>query len=223
MSSIDYEKLTCDELKVQLKLHELKVSGTKRELIERLCEFDASCVSTEKDTVVSDGSNGSNVEKETCKDLREKCKLAGLKVSGTKQELLDRLRDFNEIEKTTVVETVIDNESKQVISTTRRCTIPKGLRMDIWNAFIGASVCEKYCQLCLSTQMQRDKSNWHCGHVVPEIAGGTIDFENLRPICSTCNLSMGKQHMVEFCSYYPDSIRRLELTVLAEKIKRQKR
>jgi hypothetical protein len=31
----------------------------------------------------------------------------------------------------------------------------------------------------------------HKGHVLPESKGGTLDVENLRPICSSCNSSMG--------------------------------
>ena len=37
-----------------------------------------------------------------------------------------------------------------------------------------------------------------CGHVKPEIKGGHTEIDNLRPICSGCNGSMGIKDMIIF-------------------------
>jgi len=36
--------------------------------------------------------------------------------------------------------------------------------------------------------------DFQCGHNVPESKGGSTTLQNLVPICSRCNLSMGSQH-----------------------------
>ena len=44
--------------------------------------------------------------------------------------------------------------------------------------------------------------NFICGHVVSEFNGGKITIENLRPICVSCNLSMGTMDMNKFKMNY---------------------
>jgi len=39
---------------------------------------------------------------------------------------------------------------------------------------------------------------FHCGHIVSHANGGSMHIDNLRPICASCNLSMGTQNMNEF-------------------------
>lgn len=70
------------------------------------------------------------------------------------------------------------------------------IRVMVWNRFIGEEVGRAQCVCCgvaYITQMR-----FHCGHVVPAAEGGPTTVENLRPICETCNLSMGTRNMCEF-------------------------
>jgi hypothetical protein len=46
------------------------------------------------------------------------------------------------------------------------------------------------CKVNEITQM-----NFACGHVESEHNGGVPTAENLRPICTTCNSSMGVRNM----------------------------
>jgi hypothetical protein len=40
---------------------------------------------------------------------------------------------------------------------------------------------------------------WHAGHVVAESkGGGPTNVQNLRPVCISCNMSMGSKNMMEF-------------------------
>jgi 5-methylcytosine-specific restriction endonuclease McrA len=41
-----------------------------------------------------------------------------------------------------------------------------------------------------------------CGHVKAEANGGETTVDNLRPICASCNSSMGTMNMQEFCRKY---------------------
>jgi hypothetical protein len=48
------------------------------------------------------------------------------------------------------------------------------------------------------TCLRVTQHNFHCGHVIAEANGGRIHVENLRPICSVYNNSMGTMNMKEF-------------------------
>jgi hypothetical protein len=43
---------------------------------------------------------------------------------------------------------------------------------------------------------------FECGHVISEKNGGNVTLDNLRPICSSCNKSMGVMNLEEFKSKY---------------------
>jgi len=75
-ASSNYESLPTNDLKAELKRRELKVSGKKEDLIERLKQNDAGC----------------NYESWKKNRLKDELKRRGLKVSGTKEDLIDRLK-----------------------------------------------------------------------------------------------------------------------------------
>lgn len=79
---------------------------------------------------------------------------------------------------------------------------PPQVRARVWtSAFGGAEV--GICDCC------REKISveaWECGHVLAAASGGKDTADNLRPVCRTCNRSMGTMHMDEFKKrYYPES------------------
>jgi 5-methylcytosine-specific restriction endonuclease McrA len=39
--------------------------------------------------------------------------------------------------------------------------------------------------------------NFETGYRVPESKGGTLDIDNLRPICAKCNRSMGDNYTID--------------------------
>jgi hypothetical protein len=39
--------------------------------------------------------------------------------------------------------------------------------------------------------------NFHCGHDIPDSKGGTIELDNLYPICASCNLSMSNNYTIK--------------------------
>jgi 5-methylcytosine-specific restriction endonuclease McrA len=41
-------------------------------------------------------------------------------------------------------------------------------------------------------------TEFDCGHVMSERNGGGQEITNLRPICSSCNKSMGTTNMIDF-------------------------
>ena len=72
---------------------------------------------------------------------------------------------------------------------------PKALREQVWIHYNG----EKYATTCY-IKWCKNKINvfdFHVGHNIPESKGGETKLENLRPICSRCNLSMSDTFTID--------------------------
>jgi hypothetical protein len=82
-----------------------------------------------------------------------------------------------------------------------RKSIPKKIRGRVWVSAFGAAevgTCD-----CCGEEISAEA--WECGHVLAAASGGKDTPDNLRPVCRTCNRSMGTMHMDEFKSrYYPE-------------------
>ena len=77
----------------------------------------------------------------------------------------------------------------KAIEKTKKSTIPKKLREEIWNHYNEGQFTAK-CHVPWCNR-NIDVFNFHVGHDIPECKGGSHDIINLKPICSNCNLSMG--------------------------------
>ena len=73
--------------------------------------------------------------------------------------------------------------------------IPKALREQVWLHYIGKQY-ETKCPIVWCTN-KINVHNFHVGHNIPESKGGTLDIKNLRPICSSCNLSMSDNYTID--------------------------
>jgi 5-methylcytosine-specific restriction endonuclease McrA len=73
--------------------------------------------------------------------------------------------------------------------------IPKALREQVWLKYNGKKF-EKKCVVrwCKNNV---DVFNFVVGHNIPQSKGGNTTLENLRPICSRCNLSMGNKYTID--------------------------
>ena len=80
--------------------------------------------------------------------------------------------------------------------TYKKKSIPKKIKELVWNNHIGHDIATFMCICCEKTPIKN--TEFHCGHVLAEANGGTLDITNLRPICAGCNLSMGTQNMDDF-------------------------
>jgi len=76
-----------------------------------------------------------------------------------------------------------------------KAKIPRALREQVWLVHVGPKFQYK-CRVswCTNTMNVFD---FQCGHNIPESKGGTTDVQNLVPICSRCNLSMGNQFTID--------------------------
>lgn len=80
-----------------------------------------------------------------------------------------------------------------------RKSIPKSLKILVWDKNIGKEKGIGECDVCNS---EIDSKNFECGHVKSVKDGGETNIENLLPICSSCNKSMGTQNLHEFKEKY---------------------
>jgi 5-methylcytosine-specific restriction endonuclease McrA len=79
--------------------------------------------------------------------------------------------------------------------TYKKKNIPKALREQVWIKYNDNTLKMKcHVQWCNNTI---DVFNFHVGHNIPESKGGSTTLENLRPICSRCNLSMSNDYSID--------------------------
>lgn len=78
----------------------------------------------------------------------------------------------------------------------KKQSIPKALKVSVWHKYIGEDNGKAKCLCCEITDITQSK--FHCGHVIAEANGGDSNVDNLRPICETCNKSMGTTNVNDF-------------------------
>lgn len=79
-------------------------------------------------------------------------------------------------------------------------SIPLTLKKLVWDKYVGLKIGQTKCFCCKKTDIIQ--MSFHCGHVKSEAEGGTLTISNLRPICQSCNSSMGTMNMNEFINKY---------------------
>lgn len=108
------------------------------------------------------------------------------------ESLIIPIKEEEEDIKTEVnLETIKD--SKPVY---KKKNIPKQVKILCWNLYIGEDKNSSKCVCCNSTTI--NITSFHCGHVIAEVNGGETNINNLRPVCSGCNLSMASMNMDDF-------------------------
>jgi len=82
----------------------------------------------------------------------------------------------------------------------KKVNIPKKVKTDVWNTYIGPQIPAHKCLVCLRVLIQN--TDFQTGHVISEFNGGGQNIDNLRPICTPCNTAMGTMNMDEFVKRY---------------------
>ena len=77
----------------------------------------------------------------------------------------------------------------------KKATIPKAVREQCWLKVFG----ESFKQKCYIDWCDNDITvfDFHVGHDKPESEGGTLNIDNLKPICARCNLSMSNNYTIK--------------------------
>lgn len=90
----------------------------------------------------------------------------------------------------------IKKEEEKKEAKKKKQSIPKNVRVIIWNHYIGEDIIKHKCLCCKKVTISN--TNFDVGHVLSEKNGGTHEINNLRPICFSCNHSMGAENMIDF-------------------------
>jgi hypothetical protein len=104
-------------------------------------------------------------------------------------------------------------------------SISSVLKDRVWDRYIGRRIGYTDCYLKCGTKIRQ--SHFECGHIVSRKDGGVTSVDNLRPICSKCNKSMGCNNMIKFvnlnhfdkCGLYDPNFDELCLKECVDKIK----
>lgn len=89
-----------------------------------------------------------------------------------------------------------EQSSTRVLQKNQKKAIPKAIKQLVWNFYIGEEIGKTECFCCGVTKITQ--LSFVCGHVQAEANGGNITIDNLRPVCSMCNSSMGTKNMIDF-------------------------
>ena len=76
----------------------------------------------------------------------------------------------------------------------------EAVKSHIWDHYIGRHINEHRCLCCKKAYIRN--TDFVTGHVISEANGGTLEINNLRPICAVCNNGMGKMNMVDYVKKY---------------------
>jgi 5-methylcytosine-specific restriction endonuclease McrA len=87
------------------------------------------------------------------------------------------------------------------LKTTKRKQFNISDTAKIWQSVFGNTMVG-VCKLCNETQLnfgtRTGENAWEISHIIPYRDQGSDDLDNLRPLCRSCNRSMGKN---DFMSY----------------------
>jgi 5-methylcytosine-specific restriction endonuclease McrA len=87
-----------------------------------------------------------------------------------------------------------------------RKSVPKTVKDRLWDTTFGPEAGQGLCYVC---GLQINSKRFEAGHVISVYHGGSTTLDNLKCICSTCNKSMGTQHLEKFkLTYFPAIIKK---------------
>jgi hypothetical protein len=87
-----------------------------------------------------------------------------------------------------------NKNKKQIHHIKTKEQIPKRIRELVWTTYNGEVFTSKcYVSWCTNNI---NVFSFQTGHDIPESKGGTLDIYNLKPICGSCNLSMGNKYSI---------------------------
>lgn len=120
-------------------------------------------------------------------------------IDETKEKTIDETKKkINKSEE--LINDSEDKSIKKIKEKNKKKSIPLTLKRNVWNKHIGESIGKSLCLCCKLTEITQ--LNFSCGHIISEFNGGELKLNNLKPICSSCNSSMGSKNMNDFINEF---------------------
>jgi len=126
------------------------------------------------------------------------------KVDQCNAELEKMIKQNNksDIIETNIEKNISEPETNKIVIKKEKKTkekIPASVKNTLWSLHFQNSIQGK-CQCCKTEVIS--KNNFDCGHIISEKNGGNVHLDNLKPICRSCNSSMGATNMNDFITKY---------------------
>jgi 5-methylcytosine-specific restriction endonuclease McrA len=192
-----------NELKSICKNYGIKgIASSKKDiLVYQILMYNSSNIKfkiddiTIKNDIEKDENNLSLIEKleKQKQDIENKLKE---EEKRQKEEEEKKLKEEEEEKKRIEEEEKKRIEEEKKEARKKKQSIPKNVRVIIWNHYIGEDIIKHKCLCCKKVTISN--INFEVGHVLSEKNGGTHEINNLRPICFACNHSMGSENMIDF-------------------------
>ena len=123
------------------------------------------------------------------------------KIKADNQILQNKNNTYlEEIKQLQTEKMILEEKLKKPQRTKSKQPIPKAVRLKVWTTYIGMNQASGRCFCCQHKVI--DQQDFQCGHIESESMGGDVSVQNLRPICGTCNGSMGTKNMFTFMKKY---------------------
>jgi hypothetical protein len=136
------------------------------------------------------------LQKEITNIIKEKNIKKNIKKDETKIKK-EKLINEKEIDKKKIKKTIKKEIDEKKI---KKKTIPPSLKIKVWNKHIGDEIGKTKCLCCKLQDIYQ--ASFSCGHIISEHFGGELKLNNLKPICSSCNSSMGTKNMDDYIKEY---------------------
>lgn len=137
-------------------------------------------------------NNCNEVRESICDRIKRKYKINEIKQEEQIEMKQEKKLEINQ-------KKLLNNQLKQKPKY-KKASIPHALKRSVWNYWIGERIGLNECLCCEITLISQ--MTFHCGHIISEANGGNLEVNNLKPICQSCNSSMGTQNMNNFKQKY---------------------
>ena len=222
----DLKRLNATELRSIYKTNNIKEKfssgNTKESIIFNIMSYNSKCndlffIKHKKIDDTCDASVNS-IESDTQEQLKQEVfKQEQLKQEQLKQEVIKQEQLKQEVIKQEVIkqeqlkqeqlkqeqlkqEQLKQEQLKQETIRKKKQSIPKNVKINVWNTHIDSNIHRHKCLCCKKAIISN--TEFDVGHIISEKNGGTLEINNLRPICSSCNHSMGTTNMIEYIIKY---------------------
>lgn len=207
-NSQQLQRMLKSDIKKIAKSLQLKISGKKDMIIYSILDYHINhlCFNPIKIDIKQE-----SITSMESKDLTDN-------LETEKQKLIEKIKEIDALEKQNELKKEEEKQLKELeekrlkeleekqleelkkIEKKKKQSIPKQIRTIIWNLYIGDDMIKHKCLCCKKVTITN--TSFEVGHVISEHDGGTHEINNLRPICSACNKSMGTMNMRDYVIKY---------------------
>ena len=200
-----------NELKNMCKYYGIKgVTGSKKDLLIYQILLYSSSTLTFTLNVVTSEADVDIISKPEPISLLEQLEKQKIEIELKLKEET-KLQEEKRLQEEAVLQDAKDKKAKEaaiklkeeedkIEAKKKKQSIPKNVRIIVWNHYIGEDIIKHKCLCCKKVTISN--TNFEVGHVLSEKCGGTHEINNLRPICFSCNHSMGSENMIDFVVKY---------------------